>query len=141
MIVHFLQKSRSDEVELSLVPLIDVVLVILIFLSVTTTFSPVGQLAIDLPDSDARENDLPPNTLHLVIARDGAVSIDGEAVPGGDGEAIRAALVRRVPANERPIVVIEADAATPHQRVIDALRAAQAAGLPQVTFAVETHAR
>jgi len=139
--VRFQPKSRPDEVELSLVPLIDVVLVILIFLSVTTTFSPVGQMAIDLPDSDTRESELPPNTLHLVIARDGSVSIDGEPVPGGDSEAIRAALVRRVPANERPVVVIEADAATTHQRVIDALRAAQAAGLPQVTFAVETVAR
>lgn len=131
------QASRRDAPELSLVPLIDVVLVILIFLSVTTTFSQVGQLRIDLPEGEA-QTEREPETIHVQITADGKVFVEGVALDGGDDVAtLSQALVRQAPAKRDPIVVIEADAATPHQRVVDALRAAQAAGLAKVTFAVE----
>ncbi|HNQ49363.1 MAG TPA: biopolymer transporter ExbD [Hydrogenophilus thermoluteolus] len=130
------QASRRDAPELSLVSLIDVVLVILIFLSVTTTFSQVGQLRIDLPEGEAQTAQ-EPETIHVQITAHGQVFVEGVAVPTQDVAALRQALVRQAPAKSDPVVVIEADAATPHQRVIDALRAAQEAGLAKVTFAVE----
>lgn len=134
--MRFSRAAHHDEPQLSLVPLIDVVLVILIFLSVTTTFSSVGQLKIDLPEGEAERLEAP-QTLHIAITANGQLFIDGVAVSGNDVEAIEKALARHVPAQSDPLVVIEADAATPHQRVIDALRAAQRVGLGRVSFAVE----
>ncbi len=136
--MRFLSMSkRRDEPELSLVPLIDVVLVILIFLSVTTTFSPIAQLGIDLPNADRETEKAQSQSVVIALDAAGEVFLEGEALGRADVETLRQRLAARVPSGEQPWVVIEADAATPHQRVVDALRAAQRAGLTRIAFAVE----
>ncbi|MCX7945872.1 MAG: biopolymer transporter ExbD [Hydrogenophilus sp.] len=134
--MRFARGERGETLELSLVPLIDVVLVILIFLSVTTTFSQVGVLGIDLPEAgSARQN--PPRTIVVAVDAAGYVFVEGEGIGAADPERIRQALVRLIPAGGEPVVTVEADAATPHQRVIDVLTAAQRAGVARVAFAVQ----
>lgn len=134
-------RERSDACEepyISLVPLIDVVLVILIFLSVTTTFSHTAQLKIELPSADATvPAEATPKEWVVAITADGAVFVGERAVGGGDVAAIEAALRAAIPAGSQPTIVIEADAKTPHQRVIDVMRAAQRAGFDKLTFSVE----
>lgn len=127
-----------EEPFLNLVPLIDVVLVILIFLSVTTTFSQTAQLQINLPEADeALPVDSMPKEWVVAITADGAVFIGERAVGLGSVEDIEAALLAMIPAGSKPTIVIEADAKTPHQRVIDVMRAAQRAGFEKLTFSVE----
>jgi len=134
-------RDRSDSCEepyISLVPLIDVVLVILIFLSVTTTFSQTAQLKIDLPEADAAvPADSVPKEWVVAITAEGSVFVGERAVGLGSVEDIESALTAVIPAGSKPTIVIEADAKTPHQRVIDVMRAAQRAGFDKLTFSVE----
>jgi len=134
-------RDRGDSCEepyISLVPLIDVVLVILIFLSVTTTFSQTAQLKIDLPEADAAAPvDAAPKEWVVAITADGAVFVGERAVGLGSVEDIESALRAVIPSGSQPTIIIEADAKTPHQRVIDVMRAAQRAGFDRLTFSVE----
>lgn len=134
-------RDRGDSCEepyISLVPLIDVVLVILIFLSVTTTFSQTAQLKIDLPEADAAvPADAAPKEWVVAITADGAVFVGERAVGLGSVEDIESALRTVIPSGSQPTIIIEADAKTPHQRVIDVMRAAQRAGFDRLTFSVE----
>ncbi|MBI5780752.1 MAG: biopolymer transporter ExbD [Rhodocyclales bacterium] len=137
--MKFRQRGDScEEPYISLVPLIDVVLVILIFLSVTTTFSQTAQLKIDLPEADAAAPaDTAPKEWVVAITAEGSVFVGERAVGFGSVEDIEAALTAVIPAGSNPTLVIEADARTPHQRVIDVMRAAQRAGFDKLTFSVE----
>ena len=131
-------ESSREEPFLNLVPLIDVVLVILIFLSVTTTFSQTAQLKIDLPEADAAVSaDSVPKEWVVAITADGAVFVGERAVGLGSVEDIESALRAVIPSGSQPTIIIEADAKTPHQRVIDVMRAAQRAGFDRLTFSVE----
>lgn len=131
-------ESSREEPFLNLVPLIDVVLVILIFLSVTTTFSQTAQLKIDLPEADAAAPvDAAPKEWVVAITADGAVFVGERAVGLGSVEDIESALRAVIPSGSQPTIIIEADAKTPHQRVIDVMRAAQRAGFDKLTFSVE----
>ena len=130
--------GSREEPFLNLVPLIDVVLVILIFLSVTTTFSQTAQLKIDLPEADAAAPvDAAPKEWVVAITADGAVFVGERAVGLGSVEDIESALRAVIPSGSQPTIIIEADAKTPHQRVIDVMRAAQRAGFDRLTFSVE----
>ena len=142
--MDFRRHIEHDEPEISLIPLIDVVLVIIIFLMLTTTFSKVSGLNIDLPDADevTTEPREGPEEIVVAINAAGETFIDREPVSGSSVSDIAAALGKAV-AQDRDdaYVVISADARTEHQRVIDVMRAAQLAGLARITFAVQTEAQ
>lgn len=140
--MNFRRGARSEEPEINLIPLIDVVLVIIIFLMLTTTFSKVAGLEINLPTGEAAETETVANEIDVVINAAGDVLVARQAVGDRGIEAIAAALGKAVPAGSSdPVIVISADAKAAHQSVVNVMQAAQRAGLGHITFATQTPAR
>ncbi|THF66121.1 biopolymer transporter ExbD [Pseudothauera nasutitermitis] len=137
--MDFRRNNRHLEPDINLIPLIDVVLVIIIFLMLTTTFSKVAGLEINLPTADAPAAESTPNEIIVAVTAAGEVLVNRRPVGGREIEAISAALAQAAPGDGRaPVVVINADAKAAHQRVIDVMQAAQRAGLAHITFAIQS---
>ena len=131
-------RRRHGEPEINLIPLIDVVLVIIIFLTLTTTFSNISTLEINLPSGDAPAVDEVPDEISVSVTASGEVVVNGNLIGASNVEDLAGALGRAIPAGRtNPVVVINADARATHQSVIDVMQAAQRAGLPHVTFAIQ----
>ncbi|MCK0511247.1 ExbD/TolR family protein [Aromatoleum buckelii] len=136
--MNFQRGRRQEEPEINLIPLIDIMLVLIIFLVLTTTFSKVSGLEINLPTGEAQPAETLPDEIDLAVSATGDILVNRQPVGGKDIEAIAAALGRAVPAGkDEPVVVINADAKAAHQSVINAMQAAQRAGLSRITFAVQ----
>src|SRR5690606_33602591 len=138
--MNFRRGMRREDPEINFVPLIDVLLVILIFLMVTTTYSKFTELKVDLPDASAAPVAERPE--EVVVA----VSADGQYRIAGSGTALSsAALVHELQLKAQgatpPVLVIYADAQGPHQAVIAVLDSARRAGLERVTFAADSGSR
>jgi biopolymer transport protein ExbD len=136
--MNFQRGRHREEPEINFIPLIDVLLVILIFLMVTTTYSKFSGLEINLPTADGPPPTEQPSEINVTVTASGEVLVNKTAA-GRDVQAIAAAL-KRVgggDAAKPPIVVISADAKAEHQRVIDVMQAAQSAGLSQISFATQ----
>jgi biopolymer transport protein ExbD len=135
--MNFQRGSESDEPEINLIPMIDVLLVILIFLMITTTYSKFSGMEINLPTADAQQSPDQPNEINVVVTAAGDVTINNAAVGSRDVAAIALAL-RRVSVNGKdPVVIINADAKTTHQSVIDVMQAAQQDNLTHISFATQ----
>ncbi len=133
--MNFRQGNR-DEPEINLIPFIDVLLVILIFLMLTTTYSKFTELQVNLPVADAQQPKDNPQEIVVSVASDGRYAINREAVDGGSVENLVRALRAATRADD-PVVIISADAAATHQSVINVMDAARRAGLVQITFATQ----
>jgi len=131
----------KDEPEINLIPFIDVLLVVLIFLMLSTTYSKFTEVQLKLPvaDTDA-QRDYPKEVLVSVTA-DGNYSVNRNAVSGRNVEALAAALRDGAKAGKESVVIISADASAKHQAVITVMEAARRAGLNQITFAAQTSAQ
>lgn len=137
--MNFQRGRRQEQPEINLVPLIDVLLVLIIFLALTTTFSKVSGLEINLPTGELRPTETTPNEIVIAVSAAGDVLVNRQPVGGGDIDAIARALGKAVPAQgAEPVVVINADAKATHQSVVNAMQAAQRVGLAHITFAVQT---
>jgi biopolymer transport protein ExbD len=134
--VNFQRGRLREEPEINLIPMIDVLLVILIFLMITTTYSKFAGLEINLPTAEAQTQPEKPNEIDVVVTASGTVLIDKQPVAGGV-EALSQALARAAAGVTAPVVVINADAKTAHQNVIDVMQAARHAGLSQISFATQ----
>ncbi len=136
--MNFRRGSRSEEPEINLIPLIDVVLVIIIFLMLTTTFSKVSGLEINLPTAEQDTAAEVANEIVVAVTANGDVLVNRRPVGERSVESIAAALGKAAPESGRePVVVINADAKAAHQSVVDVMQAAQRAGLPHITFAIQ----
>ncbi len=134
--MRFQTNRRQEEPEINLIPLIDVLLVIIIFLMLTTTYAKFSGLELNLPTASADAIQSQSNEINIAVTAEGDVLINRVPVVGRDIDAIAVALGRAAPADaEPPLVVINADAKAQHQRVVDVMQAAQRVGLPQITFA------
>lgn len=131
---------RSEEPEINLIPFIDVLLVVLIFLMLSTTYSKFTELQLTLPTADAEQMRDRPKEVVISIAADGRYAINKNALNDRTVDAIASALVGAAPAAGDSIVIISADAAAPHQSVVSAMEAARRAGLSQITFATQSAA-
>jgi len=134
------QHGNRDEPEINLIPFIDVLLVILIFLMLTTTFSQTTALQVNLPVAQA---ELPPQTPREVVvsvAADGRYAVNNRVLEQTGVEALVAAL-NSAPRAADTVLVIQADAAASHQSVIDVMDAARQVGLVQITFATQRDGR
>lgn len=129
---------RGDEPEINLIPFIDVLLVILIFLMLSTTYNKFTELQLTLPTADAQAMRDRPKELVISIAADGRYAIDKTALEDRSVNAIASALSASAPAGADSIVIISADAAAPHQAVVSAMEAARRAGMSQITFATQS---
>ena len=141
--MNFRRGSRSAEPEINLIPLIDVVLVIIIFLMLTTTFSKVSGLEINLPTAESEGAESVAEEIVVAVTAAGEVLVNRQPVGERSIDAIAAALGKAVPgqSSEPPVIVINADAKAAHQSVVDVMQAAQRAGLPHITFATQAPAQ
>jgi len=138
--MHFRGEFKEDP-EINLIPLIDVLLVILIFLMVTTTYSKFAELQINLPSAQAEKPAERPNEINVTVSSGGQYTIDHKPAAFTDSSAFAAAMRAAGAGLKDPVVVINADANAPHQSVIRVMEAARLAGYGQVSFAVESAAR
>jgi biopolymer transport protein ExbD len=130
----------KDEPEINLIPFIDVLLVVLIFLMLSTTYSKFTELQLKLPVADADAQRDHPKEVIVGISSDGRYVINRSAVTGRSVEAVSGALTEAAKAGKDSVIIISADAATPHQAVITVLEAARRSGLNQITFAAQSSA-
>jgi len=138
--VNFRRGLRRDEPEINFIPLIDLLLVILIFLMVTTTYSKFTELQVNLPSAGADKPDQRPRELVVAISNDGRYLVDNRVVAFGSAQAFASELQRAVGGARDITVVIHADAGATHQSVVNVLEAARQAGLARVTFAAQAPA-
>ena len=125
----------SEEVDINLTPLIDVVFLLLIFFMVSTTFIRESEIELTLPEASADVREHRPETIDIAVDASGRVFIDGKALINTKLATISQALREiRSGKEEAPIVVINADAQASHQAVITVMDAARQAGLTKITF-------
>ena len=132
--MNFRHRSR-EEPEINLIPFIDVLLVVLIFLMLSTTYSKFTELQLTLPTADAQQLKDRPAEIIVAISADGRYAIDRNAVEGRSVDLLTAALLQAAQGKQEPVVIVSADAATPHQAVVNAMDAARRANLTRLTFA------
>lgn len=138
--MNFRGKSKEDP-EINLIPLIDVLLVIIIFLMLTTTYSRFAELQIQLPTASAEKQSERANEISIVISASGQYVINRQAVSFRDVGPLAAELRRVGSAMKDPVIVINADNGATHQSVIRVMDAARQAGYGQIAFAVEQSAK
>ncbi len=134
--MNFQRGRQPEEPEINLIPMIDVLLVILIFLMITTTYSKFSGLEINLPTADEQTQQDKPNEIDVVVTATGSVLVNKVPVTGGV-EAIGVVLRRTAEGAQEPVVIINADAKATHQSVIDVMQAARNAGLSHISFATQ----
>jgi biopolymer transport protein ExbD len=134
-------KGREDP-EINLIPFIDVLLVILIFLMVTTTYSKFTALQITLPTADAEKVLEQPVEINVGVDAQGHYAVDNSPVSARDAtalaEELKSVANTKGAGKKEPVIIINADATAAHQSVINVLEAARIAGFDKVTFAAQT---
>jgi biopolymer transport protein ExbD len=136
--VNFRRGREREPLEINLVPMIDVMLVILIFLMITTTYSKYTELQINLPVADAEKQKERPNEIAVLVNAQGQYVVNRNPVPFRSAEQLAEELRRAAGALKDPVVVITADAAATHQSVVRIMEAARLAGLAQITFTAQS---
>ena len=135
--MNFQRGRAKEELEINLVPMIDVMLVILIFLMITTTYSKYTELQINLPSADAERQLERPNEVAILVNAQGQYVIERRPVAYVSVEQLAGELKRAGGALKDPVVVISADAKATHQSVVRVMEAARAAGLERITFTTQ----
>lgn len=134
------QRGRGREpLEINLVPLIDVMMVIIIFLMITTTYSRYTELQINLPSAaEAEKQPERANEVSVLVNAQGQYVVNRRAVAFRSVEQLAEELRRPAGGAKEPMVVISADANATHQAVIRVMEAARLAGLSQITFTTQS---
>jgi biopolymer transport protein ExbD len=127
----------KEDPEINLIPLIDVLLVILIFLMVTTTYSKYAELQINLPSASAEKQSDRPNEINVTISAAGELTIDRKPVAAAGVAQLAEALKQAGGGLKDPIVIINGDAKSNLQLSINVMEAARVAGYTNVSFAVQ----
>ena len=127
-------RASSVEPEINLIPFIDVLLVVLIFLMISTTFTRSQELAITLPTANGAASQSEVKQIHIAVSRDGRFAINGKVTD-------RSQLSNSLNALNKDNAIqvnIDADAKAPHQAVMSALEAARDAKLSNIVFSSQT---
>ncbi len=135
------RQRRSEDPEINLIPFIDVLLVILIFLMLSTTYSKFTELQITLPVADAEKLKDRPREIIVAVAADGRYVVNSQPVEGRAVELLSAAMSQASEGRADSVVIVSADAAAAHQAVINVMDAARRAGLSHLTFAAQANAQ
>ncbi len=137
MAMNFRRRRPPEDPEINLIPFIDVLLVILIFLMLTTTYSKVGELKINLPTANAQASKSRPAEVVVLVAADGRYMVNQRMLAGRGIETLAASLAQVAGNAKDTVVIINADAQASHQSVINVMDAARRVGLTQLTFATQ----
>jgi len=132
------RSARLEEPEINLIPFIDVLLVILIFLMLSTTYSKFTELQISLPVADADQARDRPHEIIVAVSADGRYAVNKKPVDGRSVEVLTAELAAAAGGSSDMILIVSADATAAHQSVINVMDAARRAGLSKLTFATQT---
>lgn len=141
--MDFRRGRKREEPEINLIPFIDVLLVVLIFLMVTTTYSKFTELQITLPTADAEKATDKPFEINVTVDAKGNYTVNNEpvafhSVAGLADDLKKAAAAEGRPGSVSPVVIVNADQFAMHQMVINVLEAARVAGYDKLTFAAQT---
>jgi biopolymer transport protein ExbD len=136
--MNFRRGLRRDEPEINFIPLIDLLLVILIFLLVTTTYSRFSELQVNLPSASVDPAVERPVEIAITVSSESRYAIDGTATGWRDPADFAQQLKQAAAGSNEPTLVIYADAGASHQAVVNVLEAARLAGLGKVSFATQT---
>ena len=140
MSMNFRHRQR-EEPEINLIPFIDVLLVVLIFLMLSTTYSKFTELQLKLPVADAETQRDYPKEVRVTVTSDGRYTVNKTAVYGNGVDTLSASLKNAAQAGKDTVVIISADASAAHQSVVSVMEAARRAGLTQITFATQPTSR
>jgi biopolymer transport protein ExbD len=136
--MRFRPRAYREDPEINFIPLIDVLLVILIFLMVTTTYSRFAELQINLPTADASKPPDRIDQIEVAVDAKGTYSVNRRVVPGATRDVLVQELKRAAGAAKDPVIVISPDAEASHQSVVRVMEAAQSAGYGKITFTIQT---
>ncbi len=134
------QRPRPEEPEINLIPLIDVLLVVLIFLMITTTYSKYTELKIQLPVADASAAKNLPDSVVVGVTADGSYTVAGHPLPGRDVPELVQALRAAAHGRSDVTLVISADARSTQQSVVNVMEAARLLGISRLSFATQRSA-
>ncbi len=132
------RKGRPEEPEINLIPFIDILLVVLIFLMASTTYSKFTELQVTLPTADAEKLRDRPREIVVLVSADGRYVVNRKPVEGRSVELLTAELNAVSEGAKDLVVIVSADATAAHQSVVNVMDAARRAGLARLTFATQT---
>jgi biopolymer transport protein ExbD len=135
--MNFQRGASRETLEINLIPLIDVLLVILIFLMVTTTYARYAELKINLPTAAGDASQQKPEQIQITVDAGGKYQVNDTVVGNPSIEGLRAALRTAAGKQADPVIVINADARATHQSVIRIMEAAREEGYGRITFATQ----
>jgi len=135
--MNFRRKSSLEDPEINFIPLIDVLLVIIIFLVVSTTFSKFSELKINLPIAEANQSKDKDDSINIIITEDGQYSINERIIEAVNLEKLVVELKSESNGKTDMPVIINADAMTTHQSVVDVMEASRLVGLNRITFSTK----
>ena len=131
------RRDRAEDIELNFIPLIDVLLVVIIFLMVTTTFAKLGEVKINLPVAERTQVNEETLPIRVTITEEGSYTINDEPVISDDIESMANILAEIAEGESNTQVIISADAKARHQSIIDLMEAARKAMLNKIAFATK----
>ena len=129
---------HREEPEINLIPFIDVLLVVLIFLMLSTTYSRFTELQVNLPSANSDKLRERPGEVIVSVAADGRYAINRQLIDGRSVDLLTQELRKAAGGRDDTVVIISADATAAHQSVVNVLDAARRAGLQRLTFATQT---
>ncbi len=131
------RRPKEPDPEINLIPFIDVLLVVLIFLMLSTTYSKFTELQLTLPTAEAEQMRDRPAEIIVTVSSEGRYVMNAERIEGRSVDALSTAMTTLAQTMKEPVVIVSADANAAHQSVINVLDAARRAGLARVTFAAQ----
>ncbi len=138
MSMNFRKRHQHlEEPEINLIPFIDVLLVVLIFLMLTTTYSKLTELKINLPTANAQASQPRPKEMVVIVTSDGRYMVNQHVLEGRSVEVLAAGLASAAAGDKDTVVIVTADASASHQSVINVMDASRRVGLTQLTFATQ----
>ena len=135
--MNFRKGRAREEPEINLIPLIDILIVVLIFLFLTTTYSRFSELQINLPESAAAKAAEGPEILNVAVDAQGKYAINGTATSFGNPQSFSGKLREAAKGRKDPVIAISADANATHQAVVNVMESARQAGYNHISFTTQ----
>lgn len=136
--MNFRRGRVREEPEINLIPLIDILIVVLIFLFLTTTYNRFAELQINLPEASAEKSADKPQVLSVAVDATGKYAINGISTPYASAEGFAERLREAAKGTKEPVVAISADAHATHQSVINVMESARLAGYNHISFTTQS---
>jgi len=133
--VQIRSRRADSEPEINLVPLIDVILVLIIFFVITTTFDLNSALKLELPQASAEQSEAPEHALSVLVNAEGRYFIDEHEALRTDVESLKRTIIEVAGDDRQRPVLLRADARTSHQAVVTAMDALGQLGFRQISIA------